>query len=164
LQEELAKQDEQEKQDAQRKSASESTNTAAAAAPAKGKPDPKKDAKKADPKKGGAAVADDPNVPKDLKIDFDLTHVKPEDDFLILDRNFTHMKHPLPKTKPDPAQDKRTARANELAQHFVTIRGLPITATVQMKLNFVPEPIPEPVKEEVPVQPPVTASSKNKKK
>ncbi len=167
LKEELAKTEAAEKErEAAR--AAQTTPTAATNAPAAkgGKPDPKAAAKggKADPKKGAAGPADDPNVPKDIAVEFDLSQVQVEDDFLIMDRSFTHMKHPPAKVKPDPALDKRTVRAQELAQTLTTMRSLPISATVRMRLNYVPDPEPEPVKEEPVTQPPATVSSKGKGK
>ena len=50
-------------------------------------------------------------MPKDITISYDTKDLKEEDDFLILDRSFAHMKHPLPKEKADPTLEKRTVRA-----------------------------------------------------
>jgi hypothetical protein len=82
-----------------------------AAVASKAKPDPKKDAKKPAPGKGGASVLEDPNVPKDITITYDTSDLKGENDFMVLDRSYTHMRHPLPKRKTDPNMEKRAARA-----------------------------------------------------
>ena len=103
-------------------------------------------------------------MPKDIPVEFDMSQVTLEDDFMILDHSFTHMKHPPAKVKPDPSLDKRTVRAQELAQTLTTMRALPISATVRMRLNYVKDPEPEPVKEEPVAQPPATVSSKGKGK
>jgi hypothetical protein len=50
-------------------------------------------------------------VPKDITIEFDMKEVTQDEDFIVLDRSFTHMKHPLPKVKTDPLMEKRAARA-----------------------------------------------------
>ena len=121
------------------------------AAPGK-KADPKKDAKKPDPKKG-APVADDPNVPKDITIEY-AEDVPSAEDYLVLDKNYLNMKTlaQAPKGKPEPGVDKRTLKARELQEKYVVYRALPQKVAVVQRLNYVAPPEPE-VPAEVEAQP-----------
>ena len=149
-----------EEEEAAKKLAAEKQANQPVPAAAGKKADPKAAAKKPDPKGKGVAVADDPNSPKDITIEY--PEVPLLQDYVIIDRNYRTMRdtiNPPPKpTKPDPNVDKKALRLQYLKDTYSIMRALPMTCVTLVKLNYV-EP-PKPVVREVEVTPQVVAPAK----
>ena len=135
-----------------------------------GKADPKKDAKGAPPKKGGAP-AEDKNAPKAITIDYPDAPAAPN--YVIYEKSFAQMKINLmherdqaltggssgavSKKKELSQEDKKAQRAKELLKELQIVRGLPFTLTVKARFN-----LPEEV-EVVKKEPEIVVDPKKKK-
>lgn len=165
-----------EKHEAELKAAADAAAAEASATPAKGKADPKKDAKK--PPAKGAAPVEDKNSPQSIVVEYP-ADVKSQEEFMIFERKYNAKEAPVGKkggppptapvgknTKKDnpwgDLGDKLKDRQKELIEKYKIIRGSPFTLAIEIKLN---KEVPtEPLKEETLSEQPPPVDDKKKKK
>jgi hypothetical protein len=134
-----------------------------------GKADPKKDAKAAPAKKGGAPT-EDKNAPKAVNIDYPDQPAAPN--YAIFEKSFAQMKIAIiheqdlkhggahqegsqlsKKNQPHKEitlEEKKANRTKELLKEFQIVRGLPFTLSLKVRYNL-PEEVIEVKKEPEPV-------------